>query len=304
MDAHAVTENRERDIYRVTLVGSVVNVILLILKFVAGILGKSGAMIADAVHSLSDFVTDLIVIIFVRISGRPVDKDHDYGHGKFETLATLIIGTILLGVGLGICVNGLSIINDGLHGAELPRPGMVALIVAIASIVLKEGLYHYTVIKGRKLMSKSVIANAWHHRSDAYSSIGTLLGIAGAMFLGDKWRVLDPIAAVLVSIFIMHVAVKIMRPCVDELLERSLPDDVEQQITDTLMSVEGVLYMHHLRTRRIGNNIAIEAHLKMDGNITLREAHDIATEAEQRIRERFGAKTHIGIHMEPMSKKG
>lgn len=292
-------KEREKAIYRVTAVGSVVNLILVIFKFLAGYLGRSSAMVADAVHSLSDFATDVIVVVFVRIAGKPQDEDHDYGHGKFETLATLIIGIILLGVGIGVCINGIELIIRSLKGEELPRPGMIALIVAIASIVFKEALYHYTILRGKKLNSQSVIANAWHHRSDAISSLGTLIGIAGAMYLGEHWRILDPIAAVVVSFFIMKVALQISKPCIDELLERSLPHNTEEEILQIINGIEGVKAVHHLRTRRIGNTIAIEAHVKMDGHQSLDEAHTKATRIEHALREKYGNATHVGIHMEP-----
>lgn len=294
-----ITSSREKEIYKVTIVGSVVNFLLLVFKFVAGILGHSAAMLADAVHSLSDFVTDIIVIVFVRISNKPQDKGHDYGHGKYETLATAIIGLILLIAGFGILWNGASSIYAFARGEELEEPGMVALIAALVSIVLKEILYRYTVIKGKKLNSQSVIANGWHHRSDALSSIGTAVGIGGAILLGNHWRVLDPVAAVIVSFFIMKVAVQLLIPCVDELLEKSLPDDVEKQIEQALLSFPGVSEPHHLRTRRIGSYCAIEVHVRMDGQITLEAAHATATAIENRLKEMFGEGTLINIHVEP-----
>lgn len=290
---------REKEIYKVTLVGSAVNCLLIVVKFLAGILGRSSAMIADAVHSLSDFATDIIVLVFVRIAGKPGDSTHAYGHGKFETLATLIIGVVLIGVGFGLGINGVRLIIGSINGEEIPRPTMLALEVAVLSIVSKEIVYRYTVAAGRRLQSQSVEANAWHHRSDALSSIGTLVGIAGAMFLGEKWRVLDPIAAVAVSFFIVKVGFEISKPCIDILLERSLPEETVLEITGIITSVDGICGLHNLRTRRIGNNIAIEAHIRMDGDITLRKAHALASEAERRLRERFGADTHIGLHMEP-----
>ncbi len=227
---------REKDIYRVTVVGSVVNFLLLVFKFFAGIVGHSAAMLADAVHSLSDFITDIIVIVFVRISAKPEDEGHDYGHGKYETLATAIIGIFLLFVGFGIFWNGASSIYRFLQGGSLQEPGILALVAALVSIVFKEVLYQYTVFKGRKLNSQAVVANAWHHRSDAFSSIGTAAGIGGAILLGDHWRVLDPVAAVIVSFFIMKVAVQLLIPCVDELLEKSLPAEVEDEILKTILS--------------------------------------------------------------------
>lgn len=291
---------RERGIYRVTVVGSVVNLLLLVFKFFAGVAGHSAAMLADAVHSLSDFITDIIVIVFVRISAKPEDEGHDYGHGKYETLATAIIGIFLLFVGFGIFWNGASSIYGFLQGGTLQEPGILALVAAIVSIVFKEVLYQYTAYKGRKLNSQAVVANAWHHRSDALSSIGTAIGIGGAILLGDRWRVLDPIAAVVVSFFIMKVAVQLLVPCVDELLEKSLPAEVEDEIQRTILSFPGVSSPHHLRTRRIGNYYAIEVHVRMDGNITLKEAHSTATSIENELKHRFGKNTHIGIHVEPV----
>lgn len=291
--------SREKGIYKVTIVGSIVNFLLLVFKFFAGIAGHSAAMLADAVHSLSDFITDIVVIVFVRIAGKPEDKGHDYGHGKYETLATAIIGLLLLCVGFGIFWNGASSIYTFLRGGQLESPGVVALVAALVSIVSKEILYQYTVIQGKKLNSQAVIANAWHHRSDALSSIGTAIGIGGAILLGDHWRVLDPVAAVVVSFFIMKVSVRLLIPCVDELLEKSLPEDVEKEIEQTVLSFPGVSQPHHLRTRRIGNYYAIELHVRMDGKITLEEAHSTATAIENKLKEIFGKGTHVGIHVEP-----
>ena len=291
--------SREKGIYKVTIVGSIVNFLLLVFKFFAGIAGHSAAMLADAVHSLSDFITDIVVIVFVRIAGKPEDKGHDYGHGKYETLATAIIGLLLLCVGFGIFWNGASSIYTFLRGGQLESPGVVASVAALVSIVSKEILYQYTVIQGKKLNSQAVIANAWHHRSDALSSIGTAIGIGGAILLGDHWRVLDPVAAVVVSFFIMKVSVRLLIPCVDELLEKSLPEDVEKEIEQTVLSFPGVSQPHHLRTRRIGNYYAIELHVRMDGKITLEEAHSTATAIENKLKEMFGKGTHVGIHVEP-----
>ena len=291
---------REKEIYKVTIVGSVVNFLLLVFKFVAGILGNSAAMVADAVHSLSDFVTDVIVVVFVRISGKPEDKCHAYGHGKFETLATAVIGIILFFVGLGMFYSAATTIVNVVEGKTLEAPGMLALVAAVLSVLLKELLYRYTVYKGKNLDSQVVIANAWHHRSDAFSSVGTLVGISGAVFLGKSWRILDPIAAVVVSFFVIKVAIQLLKPCLDELLEKSLPAEVENKIIDIILSFPNVSSPHHLRTRRIGNLMAIEVHIRMDGNISLNESHDTATQIEQRLRQEFGDKTHIGIHMEPV----
>ena len=291
---------REKEIYKVTIVGALANVTLLIFKFVAGIISNSAAMIADAMHSLSDFITDVVVIVFVKISSKPQDKSHDYGHGKFETLATLIIGIALLFIGLMILYNGVSATYRCIWlGEELHRPGMIAFWAAIFSIILKEAVYQYTVFKGRNLNSQAVIANAWHHRSDAFSSIGTAVGIGGAIFLGDKWVVLDPIAAIVVSVFIINVSLKIIIKSINELLEKSLPDEIENEIIKVAESFDMVKDVHDLRTRRIGNNIAIEMHLLMDGNLSLQCTHNTTELIESELRKKYGEHTHIAIHVEP-----
>lgn len=292
--------NREKEIFRVTWTGSIVNFALLVFKFVAGIVGHSAAMVADAVHSLSDFVTDIIVVAFVRISGKPEDEGHDYGHGKYETLATAIIALILFFVGIGIMFNGAKSVFDTINGKPLAAPSILALTVAALSILLKELLYRYTIHKAKGLNSQAMIANAWHHRSDAFSSIGTFIGIGGAICLGEQWRILDPLAAIVVSIFIMRVAVQLFKPCVDELLERSLPAETENIILEIIRSFPEVSEPHHLRTRRIGNHLAIEVHIRMNGNTPLAEAHSLASEVEKRLKYEFGKDTHIGIHMEPL----
>lgn len=299
MDTNMTPAEREKGIYRITVVGSITNLLLLIFKFAAGFISHSSAMIADAVHSLSDFVTDIIVLIFVKVSSKPEDEGHDYGHGKYETLATVIIGVVLLGVGIGIMKSGITSIVRVYRGETLPAPGMLALIAAIVSIVVKEILYRYTVSRGKRLNSQAVIANAWHHRSDALSSIGTATGIGGAILLGEKWRVLDPVAAVVVSIFIIRVAWRLTKNGLDELLEMSLPKETEAQIMETILSVPGVSSPHHLRTRRVGNQFAIDVHVRLDGDMTLHQAHDTATKVENELRNRFGAGTYVNIHMEP-----
>jgi len=294
--------NREKEIYKVTLIGGAVNVLLLAFKFIAGIVGHSAAMIADAIHSLSDFATDVVVLVFVKISGKPQDKSHDYGHGKYETLATTLIGVALLAVGIGIGYNGVVKVIDWFHGEQLEAPGMLAFWAAIVSIVLKELTYQYTVRQGRKLNSPAVEANAWHHRSDALSSIGTAVGIGGAVLLSDRWTVLDPAASVIVSIFIIKVSLDLLKNGLGELTERSLPDDVEEEIVGVVASFDGVVEPHDLRTRRIGSHYAMEMHILMDGNISLHAAHDTADAIENALKERFGEKTHVAIHIEPVNE--
>jgi len=295
---------RNRQIYKVTLVGGMVNVLLLVFKFVAGILGHSAAMVADAVHSLSDFVTDIIVIVFVHISGKPKDKSHDYGHGKYETLAMTFIGAALLAVALGIVFSGIVKIVAWVHGQDLQAPGTLALWAALLSVVLKEGTFRYSMKEAHRLNSQAVEANAWHHRSDALSSIGTALGIGGAIFLGQRWTVLDPVASVVVGLFIIKVSFFLLRDGIGDLMEQSLPDEVEQEILQLAASVEGVEEPHDLCTRRIGNHYAIELHILMDGDIPLREAHDKASEVEDLLRQHYGEDTHVAVHVEPLLNEG
>ena len=294
------TEERSKEISRVTVAGGVVNVVLLLFKFAAGIVGHSSAMVADAVHSLSDFVTDVIVLVFMHISGKPQDKSHDYGHGKYETLALTLIGAALMLVAVGIAYSGAVKIVAWVGGDQLEAPGVLALWAALLSIVLKEGVYRYSIVKARQLDSQALEANAWHHRSDALSSIGTATGIGGAVLLGQRWTVLDPLASVVVGLFIAKVAVGLFRGGLGDLLEHSLPDEVEDEILRSVSALPGVAEPHDLRTRRIGNHYAIELHILVDGNITLREAHNKASEVEELLRNRYGKDTHVAVHVEPL----
>jgi cation diffusion facilitator family transporter len=291
--------DREKEVYRVTLWGSVVNLVLVVFKFLAGVFGHSTAMIADAVHSVSDFITDIIVLAFVRISHRPKDKSHDYGHGKFETLATTLVGAALFAVAVGILIEGVKKIVFWLQGGTLPQPGWLALAAAVVSIVLKELTFQFTKRKAEQLDSQAMKANAWHHRSDALSSVGTMFGIGGALLLGQRWAVLDPIASVVVGGLIVKVAVDLLRNGMGELMEQSLPESVENEILDIVKSVPGVDEPHDLCTRRIGNHYAMEMHILVDGSMPLTEAHEKATEIERLLKERYGEETHISIHVEP-----
>ena len=290
---------RNREIYKVTIIGGAVNMLLLLFKFVAGIVGHSAAMLADSIHSLSDFVTDFIVLLFVRISGKPQDKSHDYGHAKYETLAMTLIGVALLLVAIGIIYHGVVAIAFWAKGGQLAAPGMLALWAAMLSIILKEGVYRYSMMKARQLNSQAVEANAWHHRSDALSSIGTAVGIGGAIFFGQRWAVLDPLASIIVGLFIVKVAVFLLWDSIGDLMERSLPDEVEDEILRLAASVSGVVEPHELRPRRIGNHYAIELHVMMNGDMSLREAHDRASEVEDLLRDRYGEETHVAVHVEP-----
>ena len=222
-------ENRDKRIYKVTLTGGIVNMLLLVFKFVAGVLGNSAAMIADAVHSLSDFLTDIVVIAFVKLSSKPADQDHDYGHGKYETVASSIIGMALVVVAVLLGWGGVEKIIQVAKGEQLEQPGVIALVAAVLSVALKEWVFRITKKVALDVNSQALEANAWHHRSDAMSSVGTSIGIGGAVLLGKSWAVLDPIASVVVSIMILIAAFRLLRQASGELLEESLPKATDRK---------------------------------------------------------------------------
>lgn len=297
------SSTRARDAARVTVIGSVVNLLLSAAKLLAGITGRSQAMIADGVHSLSDLGTDVVVIFGVFAGARPSDPSHRYGHGKFETLATTIVGLALLAVGLGILWSGGTEIWSFFHGEGIGEPGLFPLVMALVSIVLKEALYRYTLYEARKIGSTAMVANAWHHRSDALSSVGAGLGIAGAIFLGKSWRILDPIAALVVSVFVLKVGFDITRKGVGELLESSLDDETERKIMEIVEHVPGVREPHNLRTRALGNTIGVDIHIRVDRNLSVADGHSIASVVEERLRDVFGREMHISVHVEPCPRR-
>lgn len=291
---------RVKEIAKVTLKGSIVNLLLVCVKVAAGVAGHSAAMVSDAVHSLSDLLTDFVVLAFVRVSGRPKDASHDYGHGKFETMASLLIGIFLAAAAIGIVVSGAVKLSSWLQGEDIPAPGRMALWAALLSIAAKELLFRYTDAQGRKLDSPALRANAWHHRSDALSSIGAAIGIAGALLLGDRWTVLDPLASIVIGAMLVKVAWDMLGPSFGELTDSSLPAETEQEIIGMIQDIPGISEPHNLRTRRIGRLIAAEVHIRLDGSQSLSEAHEKASEVERRFKERFGRESHIIVHMEPL----
>ena len=292
-------EEREKHIRNITLWGALVNIVLTVAKLLAGIFGRSAAMVADGVHSLSDLLSDLVVLVFTHISSKDKDRKHAFGHGKFETMATLIVSMILIAVGYKLMINGVDRIVDIATGETLSKPSYIALIAAIVSIVTKEILYQWTIKVGKKTNSTVVIANAWHHRSDALSSIGSLIGIGGAIILGHEWTMLDPIAACVISVVIAVTAIRIAIPSLAELLEASLPEDIENEIIKTASEVPGVSDIHELKTRRNGISFIIDAHIVVDPSMTIVEAHDIATNVEEALTAKFGKETQMNIHVEP-----
>lgn len=282
----------------VTWVGFWANIGLAVAKVAAGIWGRSAAMVADGIHSASDLLTDVVVLVVIGASRRRADRGHAYGHGKIETFATFIISAILAAVGLGIFADGAERVIASLRGAVLPQPGWIALAMAVVSIAAKEWLFRYTRSAARRIGSSAMEANAWHHRSDSYSSMATLAGIAGAMFLGQKWRILDPLAAMLVSVLIALMSWKLMKQSVMELLEASLPKDITDRMKETITSTPGVMGFHRFRSRRNGQSMIVDFHIKVDPELSIVRAHDIASDVEQRMKESFG-RVQVNIHIEP-----
>ncbi len=298
-ESSSIDPNREKSIVRVTLLGAAMNCVLTFAKIAAGFLGNSAAMIADGIHSLSDLVSDFIVVFFVRVSSKMHDEDHNYGHGKYETLATLIVSLMLLIVGVKLLFNGIDAVSRYLAGEQLGKPTMIALYMAALSIAVKEGLFQITARVGKKVNSQVVVANAWHHRTDAISSVGSLLGIAGAIFLGDKWVVLDPLAGCLISVFIFIVAFKMASGAMNELMEAALPEAEQQEISRLIMSVSGIQDVHNLKTRKNGQSVIIDVHIVVAPSITVAVSHEMTIQAERLLYDRFGEMAQIYIHVEP-----
>ena len=292
------SSQRNREEKRCTLVGMTSDVCLSAVKIASGIFGHSSAILADGIHSISDTVTDALVYAMVRLSGKGVDERYRYGRGKYETLAAFLISLILVVVALGLMSEGLQDVWTAIQGETLERPHNIALIVGIVAVIVKEGLYHYTRIKGRHTGSNALKAYAWHPRADALSTAATLLGVAGAMFLGERWRVLDPIAAVAVSILILVLAYRLGRPAVEELLEASLPKEEQDKIADIVTNTDGVRAFHNLRTRRNGNLRVVDMHIKVDGDLTVTRSHEITRGIEHRLSEALG-EVMTNIHVEP-----
>ncbi|MBW6516033.1 MAG: cation diffusion facilitator family transporter [Candidatus Cloacimonetes bacterium] len=291
---------RLKGVLSITLKGLAINLLLVIVKISSGIFGRSGAMIADGIHSLSDSVSDVFLFLGFKIADKPPDKTHKYGHGKFETLLTVIISLMIIFAGALILYRNSSQIYRHLIDSEpLIRPGWIALFAAVLSLIVKEYLYRITKKVGQKYHSNAVIANAWHHRTDALTSIAAFLGIGGAIILNDNWLILDPLTAVLVSVFILFIGFRLIKDSFMELLETSLSEDKEREIIKIVKSVHGVLNPHNLKTRKVGNYIVIDIHIEVNSFLNVIQAHDIATEVEATLQNRFGIDTLVSVHIEP-----
>jgi cation diffusion facilitator family transporter len=290
---------RAKEGIRITILGMVVNIILTALKIFAGLLGRSSAVLADGIHSLSDIATDIIVIFGISFSGKPRDEGHDFGHGKFETIVTALVGLFLIGVGGGIMFSSIRSFWNFSEGVAPEKPGWITVIVAVLSILLKEIIFRMTMRKAEMLESGALKANAWHHRTDSFSSIAVLIGVSSAIIIGGRWTILDPIAAAFVSLLIIKVAWDLLRNSIMELSEASLDRNTEERIMSIITSVKEARDPHNLRTRRIGSTIAIDVHIKAPGDLPLKTAHDISLKVERKIRSEFGEETYIHVHMDP-----
>ena len=288
---------------RITWIGLWINVFMAVMKLIAGIYGKSRAVVADGVHSFTDIFTDIVVLLGLKYSLKPADQSHHYGHGKFETLSTLILSVVLIVAGTSIFLSGLKSLIHYFYGILILKPKWIAFYAAIISLIVKEVLFRYTIKIGKKFKSQAIIANAWHHRSDAFSSIGTTLGVLGAIILGKNWRLLDPLAAIIVSFFILKIAISILFNSINEFLEKSLDEKTEEKILKLISATSGVMNPHNLRTRKIGSSIAIDVHIEVRQHASVIKAHDISTEVEQSLKGEFGDGTFVSVHIEP-SKNG
>ncbi len=289
---------------KVTYAGMAVNLILVVLKFLAGVVGSSSALVADAVHSASDFLTDFGVIVGLMFISKPADNTHAYGHGRVETAITLLMGLAIIVTGLGLMRTGVYAVIQSFGGVFPERPGLIALVIGFVSIVSKEALFHYTRIVARKSGSTALEANAWHHRSDAFSSVGTVIGVGGAILLGDRWTVLDPAAALFVSVLVIKVGIDVGWSAFRELTDESISMKAVADISATMMNVGGVLGTHKLRTRTLGRYITVDAHVQVDPSLTVCEGHEIATDVERSVRNAHKNVAFVTIHIEPFTGTG
>ncbi|RLB51059.1 MAG: hypothetical protein DRJ42_17615 [Deltaproteobacteria bacterium] len=283
-------ERRLRATGRITLVGALVNVLLTALKVAAGVLGGSSAMLADAAHSFSDLISDGVTYLSARVAAKPPDSNHPYGHGRFETVGTVVLASLLITCAFGIAVDAVT------RFGQTQVPGAIALWVAGISIAAKELLYHATARVGRKHESPITIANAWHHRSDALSSIAALLGIAGAR-LG--FPILDPIAAIIVAVMIVFAALKFARVAVHEVTEHALENEILEELSSGIRALPGVRSLHQLRARQMGPNLLVDLHIEVDGATTVSDGHEVAERVRRFIEEKKSNVTEVLVHVDP-----
>jgi cation diffusion facilitator family transporter len=289
--------SRAQAIRKVTWVGLFVNLFLAGIKFTAGILGKSQALVADAIHSLTDLTTDAAVIAGSHYWDRPPDDTHPYGHKRLETLVTVFIGIMLAAAGIGIGWKAVST----LHQKSISPPGWIALVAVCASTICKEVIYRWTARAGKRLKSAALAANAWHHRTDALSSLPVLIAVGGAKIY-PSWSFLDRVGAVVVSIFIIHASIKIVWPALGELIDAGAPAEIRKKISDVAYKNENVLQVHDIRTRYISTSIQVDLHIVVEGLLTVRQGHDIADDVRQRIIAAVPEILDVIVHVDPPEK--
>jgi len=296
-----------RTIYRITLFGAALNLVLVILKFVAGFWGNSSVLVADAVHSLSDFVTDFVVIFGAKYWGRPADENHPYGHAKLETIVTLFIGVALMVVGGRLIFGAVSTLHSMIFDASYqhPIPGKIALIAAVVSILVKEYLYRVTARVARRVHSTAVAANAWHHRSDALSSIPAALAVGCCIVWGERYAFLDPVATVLVGGMVFYAAWTIIYPTFGTLMDAGASRETIQKISELVKATPGVTNPHHIRTRSVGQGFDVDLHVWVDGSMTVRESHELAHSIEKMLQQTSDLMIlDVIIHIEPEGESG
>ncbi|MDE7389360.1 MAG: cation diffusion facilitator family transporter [Lachnospiraceae bacterium] len=290
-----MNENNSRIAMRVSKVTIAANMVLSVLKFFAGIAAHSTAMISDAVHSASDVFSTFIVIVGFKLSGKKPDKEHPYGHERMECVASIVLAVVLLITGLGIGASGIKTIFFS-DRTDIEIPGLIALIAALLSIVVKEWMYHYTVRAAKKINSGSLKADAWHHRSDALSSVGALIGIAGAR-LG--FPILEPIASCVICLFIIKAAVEVFMDAVDKMVDKACDDETTTAMSEIILRQEGVKSLTELQTRMFGSKIYVDAVISVDGSIPLTQAHGIAEKVHNSIEGAFPLVKHCMVHVDP-----
>ena len=287
--------NNAKIAYRVSFVTIVGNVVLAVFKFLAGIIASSSAMVSDAVHSFSDVFSTIIVIIGVKISSRESDASHRYGHERMECMASMGLAAVLFATSIGIGYSGLTkIISSDYSG--LATPGLLALIAARVAIVAKELMYHYTMHAAKKINSSSLKADAWHHRSDALSSVASLIGIGGAM-MGVK--ILDPIVSIIICLVIVKAAFDILKESIDKLVDKSCDEETIKKMEETVLNIDGVLDLDDIKTRLFSNKIYVDIEICADGDLTLWDAHEIAENVHDKIEEDFKDVKHCMVHVNP-----
>ncbi|MBR6073408.1 MAG: cation transporter [Bacilli bacterium] len=284
---------------KVSIIAILANLILAIFKLLAGIIAHSSAMISDAIHSASDVFSTIVVIIGIKLSGKEADKDHPYGHERIECVAAILLSIVLFATGLGIFINALKTIINGEYN-NMEVPGLLALIAAIVSIIIKELMYWYTRYYAKQINSSALMADAWHHRSDSLSSIGALIGI---IFARLGFPIMDSVASIIIFIFIIKASIEIFNDAVSKVVDHSCDEEIENEIYNYVINHKDVIDIDLLRTRLFGNKIYVDLEIQLKGDLTLNKAHKIAEEIHDDIEDKFSDVKHVMVHVNPSNKK-